>query len=365
MIKCKQNILSLFFITSLLFFSLENVFAQSGADATDDKLEPNKISFITMPDDVNQSLLKSIYERTLFNINTDKDGYYLQTDEVRGKENLRRTWLGSPIKNKNSYSDKLTLYFKPKYLRKVSDVVLDSFKMEFELKNSSLIVRHSFAREKEFLIMENDIKSWIMTNNKTDVIMYLPSQKLTNNKTLGFMVCPRANSARGYSQEISLIDTGYVIDKVKMDFKGETSASFTTGSNYKGRLELKVLTTDTLSTPEIPHDISFGKDPQVEVSYVPSDEKVFKVLNDNEIVGGLKFLYDMQYESGKQRITDFTNYNWIKKNNIDLPQKLQKLMGEKKVTASIMQGACYSIVLNSKIFKNYYLTGKKHVDFIE
>lgn len=365
MIKSKKNALSLFLMFFILSFCLENTYAQSDVKSDDNTSDPKQAKFIPMPDDVNQSLLKSIYERTFFNINRDKNGYYLQSDEVRGKEDLKRTWLGSPIRNIDSLSDKITIYFKPKFLRKVGDVILESFKIDFTSKNSLLIAKHSFAKEQEIVVGREGSKNWIVTKNKSDVIVHVPAQNVHNKRTLGFMVCPRAYERRIDKSNVLLIDTGYVIDKVKMNFTGETKASFTTGALHKGKIMLNVLTTDVLDAPEIARDISFGKDPRVEIAYIPSEEKIYDVVNDNDIIGGLKFLYDMQYESGRERVSDFTNYNWIKKNKIDLPFKIKRHIGKVNLLANISGGTCYNVVLNAKIFKNYYLDGNKQVEFIK
>ncbi|MGI6680222.1 MAG: hypothetical protein ACOX3T_01845 [Bdellovibrionota bacterium] len=63
----------------------------------------------------------------------------------------------------------------------------------------------------------------------------------------------------------------------------------------------------------------------------------------------------MQYESGKRRISDFTNYVWVRRNNIDWPIKLKRYVNNKAIVANIDEGDCYNIILNVRTLNHTYL----------
>ena len=330
-------------ILSLLCFFPLNLFASQ------------QIEFIPMPDRVNSTLIKSIYENTNFNINNNKNnGYYLEKEKVIGNTLNKDVWLGSPIRHKESHSNNFTLSFKPNEFRKIGDVFLEPFEIDFKLLGDNLSIFHSSAKALDVKFDKESKKLWIMTRNKSDILVLVPSQR-TKFRTVGFMVCPRVYESKYFKSELNLIDSGYVIDAAKFKFSGETKASFTTGSYHSGKNELRIYTSDFVSAPEISYDVSRGRDPNTSLNYIPIKNEFIDVKDDENIIGGLKFFYNMSYESGKRRISDFSNYVWVRKNQIDLPLRLKKSINGSPVFINVSPGTCYSIVMNAKVFENTYL----------
>ena len=345
----KNFTLKLFFLTVFLFVTCSYVFAY----------EPKE--FISMPDEINSKILQNIYESSRFSVNKFSDGLYQKNEFIKSDDlSAKNVWQGSPIRKLKSTIQDFTLYFKPNKFRKFGDFILEDFKLHFKEDRITYIVTRNDSY-KDVLTFQGNNRFWLKSNNKSDVVIFVPQQE-TRFDTRTFMICPRANPETKLAKEINLVDTGYVIDKINVNFTGGTEATFSTGSIYKGRIDLKILNTDIVSSPEIPYDLSDGKDPKTSLEYVPTDNKVAQIHDDENIVAGLKFLYDMRYESGKRRVSDFTNYFWIKKNNVDLPLSFMVYKNNQKYLVNINPGACYNVILNVKVFNNAYMTQTKEVN---
>ncbi len=328
--------------------------SESSVKATTNASDP-KNDFIPMPDSVASSVIKTIYETGKFSID-DQKGYLFQKEINTKNQNLSKYWFGTPIKNINSKFQKLVLYFVPRELRKYGEKFLREFKISFVLRRNTLYISHDFGgKEKEvvFSPRENS-RLWIKTPNKSDILLFVPKQTNGEDVSHSFMICQRANETGFYKENTILEDVGYSIDKVSMNVTGGGKASFTTGSLYEGKATVDIITTDVVTPSEMSGDKSIGINPNVEVSYLANKDKVATILDDSNIIGGLKFLFTMQYQSGQKRVSDFTNYLWIKKEDINLPMSFYGKIGDEKARIAIGKGNCYLIVLNAKTLNQVY-----------
>ncbi|MGI6680220.1 MAG: hypothetical protein ACOX3T_01835 [Bdellovibrionota bacterium] len=62
-------------------------------NVVEDAIKSHK-EFVKMPDKLNASLLKSIYEGTPFFIHQDRDGIYSTREIIKEREELKALWLG-------------------------------------------------------------------------------------------------------------------------------------------------------------------------------------------------------------------------------------------------------------------------------
>ncbi len=308
--------------------------------------------FITMPREMKSNLIKSVYEDVLFKVD-DQKGLVSKKEIGLLQENVKKYWIENQEKNVSSGFKKLTLYFVPKGLRKFGEKFLRDFKMEFEFSGNKFNVMHEFAGTRElYFYPKESSRSWLKTPNKTDVLLFIPRQNNANTKA--FMICQRANELDFYNDNSVLNDVGYAIDKVGIVVTGQGKGGITTGSIYEGKANLDIITSDIVTPSEVKNDKSAGRDPKVELSYLQSENKTYPIFDDSRIVGGLKFLFTMQYQSGQKRVSDFTNYIWIDKENISLPMSFSANVGGERKRVAIGFGNCYLIAVNAKTVTQVY-----------
>ncbi|MGI6680221.1 MAG: hypothetical protein ACOX3T_01840 [Bdellovibrionota bacterium] len=180
--------------------------------------------------------------------------------------------MGASIRDKNSLANSLTLFFTPKELRKVGDIYLEDFNINFSLIGNEFFVHHSSLRPQKVPYLERNTINWLRTNKKQDIVLLVPKQR-ADFGSLGFMICTRAHNERKLKTEIELIDTKYEINKVKMEFSGNTRVSFTTGAKYKGKIDLNLIVSDVVAKPEITYDGSLSKDPNADLNYIPVEKE--------------------------------------------------------------------------------------------
>ena len=315
-----------------------------------------KPKFVDTPDELSQALFKAIYENTFFVV-PEQNGIFKENEKIIGEEReVKRPWQGSKIRKMESGIKDLVLYFKPDKIRKLGDVYLNPFVLKFGLSHRTQISVKKDNYKPVLLEFNNDknYSIWIRSNNKSDIQIFLPRIKNLNQKTRGFLVCQRSYKEEKFSKNSLLEDVGYKIEAVKTTFDGETNASLLTSSSLNGRVSLSLVTTDYVSSAKIDKDESFGKSPSVSLTYFPEDSDKKDVLNDDNITMGLKYLYSMQYQSGIKRITDYTNYMWVKKENINFPLRVIARVSEEIKKLDLQNGNCYSVIYNAKIINTTY-----------